>query len=83
MIILSERKNMTLNLKEIRTKKGITQEQLASKVGVLNTSICNYETGIREPNLDTLKKLATALEVTVDELLEDTNDETGTGRETA
>ena len=64
-----------MNLKKIRTEKGITQEQLANQVGVLNTSICNYETGLREPNLDTLKKLATALDVTVDELLEDGPDD--------
>lgn len=72
MIILSERNFM--NLKRIRIEKGITQEQLANQVGVLNTSICNYESGTREPNIETLKKLATALDVTVDELLEDNND---------
>ena len=63
-----------MNLAKIRKEKGMTQEALANKVGVLNTSICNYETGIREPGLDTLKKLATALEVTVDELLRDEDD---------
>lgn len=60
-----------MKLKKIRTEKGITQEELANKVGVLNTSICNYEIGIREPNLETLKKLAEVLDCTVDELLED------------
>ena len=63
------------NLKRIRTEKGITQGQLADQVGVANTSICNYETGIREPNLDTLKKLANALDVTVDELLKEPEQE--------
>ena len=58
-------------LAKIRKEKGMTQEELASKVGVLNTSICNYETGIREPNIDTLKALAKALDCTVDELLAD------------
>lgn len=66
-----------MNLAKIRKEKGMTQEALANKVGVLNTSICNYETGIREPGLDTLKKLATALEVTVDELLREEDDKGG------
>lgn len=62
------------NLKKIRLRKGLTQSELASKVGVLNTTICNYESDYREPNIGTLKKLSAALECTVDELLED-NDE--------
>jgi transcriptional regulator with XRE-family HTH domain len=66
-----------MNLAKIRKEKGMTQEALANKVGVLNTSICNYETGIREPGLETLKKLATALEVTVDELLREDDDKGG------
>ena len=60
-----------MKLKEIRTQKGITQEELANKVGVQNTAICNYEVGIREPSLYTLKRIATVLECTVDELIED------------
>ena len=60
-----------MNLANKRKEKGITQEELANKVGVQNTAICNYEIGIREPNLDTLKRLASALDCTVDELLAD------------
>lgn len=60
-----------MNLRNLRIEQGLTQGELANKVGVLNTSICNYETGIREPNLEMLKKLASALECTVDELLQD------------
>lgn len=66
---------MDLNLATIRKEKGLTQEQLANKVGVKNTSICNYETGTREPNLSTAAKLASALGVTVDELLKDDPDD--------
>ena len=72
-----------MNLKEKRKEKGMTQEALANSCGISRQRVTNYEIGIREPDLKTLKKLATALDVTVDELLEDTNDETGTGRETA
>lgn len=64
-----------MNLKEIRTEKGMTQESLAQSCGISRQRITNYEIGIREPNLETLKKLAVALECTVDELLEDDDDE--------
>ena len=71
------------NLKRLRVEKGITQGELADKVGVQNTAICNYETGFREPNIETLKKLASALDVTVDELLKDEPDDESRVRETA
>ena len=64
-----------MNLKKIRIKKRFTQSALAEKVNLTNQAISNYETGIREPNLETLKRLATELECTVDELLEDDEDE--------
>ena len=64
-----------MNLKKIRTEKGITQKAIADKVDKTVGAISNYEVGIREPDLGTLKKLASALDVTVDELLEDETDE--------
>ena len=68
-----------MNLKKIRTEKGITQKTIADKIGKTVAAVSNYEVGIREPDLDTLKKMATVLEVTVDELIEDgPDDDTGT-----
>ena len=60
-----------MKLKEIRIEKGMSQAHIAKSVGVTNQAICNYEKGIREPKIVTLKKLATVLDVTVDELLRD------------
>lgn len=60
-----------MKLKEIRTQKGMSQATVAKGVGVTNQAICNYEKGIREPGIPTLKKLASVLECTVDELIED------------
>ena len=64
-----------MKLAKIRKEKEMTQTELAEKVGVGDTAICNYEKGLREPNLGTLKKLATVLECTVDELIGDDDDE--------
>ena len=52
-----------------RKKKKFTQEQLAQKIGVAKTTITGYEKNNREPDVLKLKKIAEALEVSVDELI--------------
>jgi transcriptional regulator with XRE-family HTH domain len=66
---------MKLVVAKIRKEKGMTQNDLAEKLGLTSQAICNYEKGIREPNLATLRNMSTVLECTVDELLEDDDDE--------
>lgn len=58
-----------LNLKLMRTKRGMTQGQLAEKVGVLRRSISCYETGWRYPRPETLKKMAEALDCDVKDIV--------------
>ena len=60
-----------MKLREIRTKKNISQKELASTLNVNSNNISRYETGEREPNLKTLRKLAKALDCTIDELVEE------------
>lgn len=60
---------MLNNLREIRKQKGMTQEALAAFSGVNRVSIAKYETGKSCPGLKTAEKLASALGVTVDELI--------------
>ena len=57
------------NLKTARIKAGMTQEQVASAVGVAVTTYSNWELGKREPNVLKIKALAKALGVTGNELL--------------
>ena len=45
-------------LHEIRKSRGLTQQELADKVGLTKTSICCYENGTRTPTMDTLIDLA-------------------------
>jgi len=52
-----------------RLKSGLTCEELASKVGVTKTLISLYETGQREPNEESSKKIADALGVSWIKLL--------------
>ncbi len=56
-------------LKEIRLKKGLTQQQLGDMVNVTKVSICCYENDIRTPNLETFQDLLKALDISPDYLL--------------
>lgn len=58
-----------MNLKQLRTLKGVTQREVSQAVGCSEVVYSRYETGIREPSLDTLIKLANFFEVTTDLLL--------------
>ena len=50
-------------LRELREKKGLTQEELAADSNLDRTYISLLERGLRQPTLSTLFGLATALEV--------------------
>ena len=58
-----------IKLRELRKKRGLTQQQLADMVGVLNVSLSNYERGTQMPDITTLTKIANALGVSTDTLL--------------
>ena len=52
-------------IKEIRERKGIGQKELAEKINTSQQAISLYETGKREPRLETWKKLANFFGVSV------------------
>ena len=56
-------------LQKLRTKKGLTQEDLAEVLFVSRTAISKWESGRGYPNIDSLKVIAKFFEVTIDELL--------------
>lgn len=56
-------------LKVFRTQAGLTQAQLAEKVGLSLNTILNFEKGRREPRSSDLQKIAAALGCGVSELL--------------
>lgn len=58
-------------LKEIRTERGLSQQTLGEVLGFCNQTISFWESGSREPDLDTLLKIAHYFEVSLDELLEE------------
>lgn len=60
--------NFNENLKEARLKSGISQKDLAESIGVAKSTYSLYESGKREPNVDTIKKIASSLNVSADTL---------------
>lgn len=61
--------NFNENLKEARLKSGLSQKDLSENIGVAKSTYSLYESGKREPNVDTIKKIASALNVSADTLL--------------
>ncbi len=57
-------------IKEFRIKKGLSGSELARLVGVSRQSINNYESFLREPNIEILIRIAVALDCTVDDILD-------------
>ena len=62
-----------MRLKELRQKKRISQLKLAMDLSLNQNSISRYETGEREAGYDLLIKFADYFDVSVDYLLERTD----------
>ena len=57
------------NLKMAREQKNLTQKEVADSIGVAKSTYSLYESGEREPNVQTIKKIADTLNVSAVELL--------------
>ena len=57
------------NIKQLRKNKGLTQKELGELIGVKSITIRKYESNEREPNFETLYKIADVLEVSINDLL--------------
>lgn len=62
---MSEQKKPHNRIAELRKEKGLTLQQVADAIGVGNNTISRYETGKREPKLETWIKLADFFNVPV------------------
>ncbi len=58
------------NILKLRKQKGLSQEQLGEIVDVTRQTISNWELGITYPNPEQLKLLSKALNISIDELLD-------------
>ena len=67
---MEERKNIEIGkkLKELRKSAGLTQEQLASKLGLSRVNYTRYEVGAVRPDYETIILLADFYDISLDEL---------------
>lgn len=67
-------------LESLRRSRKLTQKQIAEKLGIARTTYSGYENKSREPDHETLQKIADYYEVTTDYLLgRDQTKDTGPG----
>ena len=57
------------NIKFFREKKDITQSELADKLCVTRQAVSNWENGKTEPDIEILNKIASVLEISIEELI--------------
>ena len=63
-------KQLGLNLKKYRLEKGLTQENLAEKVGIHPTYVGKLESGKNNPSIKMLYKITRTLEIKLPELFD-------------
>lgn len=66
--------NIGDRIKEARKTAGLTQTQLAEKIGVATITIRQYELGKRQPRIEQLRKIASALGLYISDLVDGTKE---------
>ena len=61
--------NFYRNFSILRKKKGLTQEEIAEKLGVSRSAVAKWESGASSPNIELVESIAIYFNVTFDELL--------------
>jgi len=67
--------NISSNIKFLRKKKGLTQQQFADQIDIKRSLVGAYEEERAEPKYDLLKKIASFFEITVDDFINEVIDE--------
>ncbi len=67
---MKELKLFGMRMKELRTARNLSQEQLAEKSGISPKYMSRIEMGLHFPSFDIITKLATALQVEVKDFFE-------------
>lgn len=68
---------INMNLSQLRKLNGYTQEYIAEKLGVSRQSISKWESGESVPDIEICKKLADLYNVSLDDLVNYSSEETG------
>ena len=55
-----------INLKNLRKERGYTQKELAKKLGIVDSTLAHYESGIRKISLEMFLKLLNVCELEIE-----------------
>lgn len=61
--------DLGFRIKEIRTRRGLSQKELAQRINKSKSAVCGYETNAQIPPLEVLVSIATVLNVSLDYLV--------------
>ena len=62
---------LSVNVKKLRKKHRLSQEELAKKAGITYSTLIKIESGQnKNPTIDNLSKIAKAFDVSVDDLIQ-------------
>ena len=70
---------ISMNLKRLRKEHQYTQENVAEKINVSRQSIAKWESGESNPDIDSLIKLSNLYNVSLDNLVNHSEDKSGIG----
>jgi transcriptional regulator with XRE-family HTH domain len=57
-----------MNIRKYRKTRGLTQVELAEKLGLSQVAVANYERGVRKPDVEMVPKIAHALGTSIEAL---------------
>ena len=60
---------MSNRIKNLRKSCGLSQQTVAERLGLTRAAYANYEQGIREPSVETIKKICIFFDVSADYLI--------------
>lgn len=73
MLVDMNHQNLAHNIKQARNNAGLTQDELADKIGVSYSSLSKLEQGaVKDPSFFTILKISKQLSVPIDELIQET-----------
>ena len=62
--------HLPIRIKQLRKQKGLTQIQLAQRIGITQAFLAEIESGRKRPSLEVLEKLCDTLDCSADYLLD-------------
>ncbi len=75
--------NVGKNIRDLRERRGITQVQLAERVGITQAMLCQIERGTKNPSLQVGAEIAKNLSCKIEDLLAEESSTESAGVKTA